>query len=374
MANPRKPPPPQDDEPDSIMLQKFVGLKNVVGAERLGPDELERAVNIDLDDVGQIRRRRGQTLRTTGNFGSLFTTEEGVVFATKDGGLGIVNPNFTFTQLDSGYPSDPLAYVQVGPTLYFSSRTRSGKIDLKRLTVSPWGSTPDIFFSPVVNPTATLPAIRGKLYGPPPLATILAYFNGRVYLAHDRVVWATELFLYDFIDKTKNFWNFEAPITMIGVVTDGLYVGTEEGVWFLSGPFKETKRIRVMDTPCIAGSMTYIPGELANPAQVGLDQQTKVQVSILFLTAEGYCGGMDSGICYNYTENKFAFPNASSAVAAFRRQSGVNQYLAMVNSGGSPAANARIGDYVDAELIRGGAWNTARECVKIADSFTAEFS
>jgi hypothetical protein len=374
MANPPRPPQPTDDQPDSIMLQKFVGLKNVVDAERLGPDELERAVNIDLDDVGQIHRRRGQTLKTSGNFGSLFTTEDGVVFATKDGSLGIILSNFSFNAIDSGYPTDPLAYVQVGPSLYFSSRTRAGVIDLKALTVSPWGSTPDIFFSPVVNPTATLPAIRGRLYGPPPLATILGYFNGRIYMGTGCTVWATELFLYNFVDKTKNFWNFEADVTMIGVVTDGIYVGTKEGVWFISGPFAEAKRVRVMDTPCIAGSMTYVPGELANPPQAGLDQDTKVQVSILFLTEEGYCGGMDSGIAYNYTENKFVFPNVASAVGAFRRQQGVNQYLVMANSGGTPAANARIGDYVDAELIRGGAWNTIRDCLKVSDAFVADFS
>ena len=375
MANPPRPPPPISVEEDpSIMLQKFVGLKNTVAAERLGPDELEFAINVDLDDVGQFRRRRGRQKVASGNFGSLFTADDRTVYATKDGSLGIINPNFSFTSLASGFPSDPLAYVQVGPQIYFSSRTRAGIIDVPSQSVHPWGDTADLWYSPVVNPTANLPAIRGRLLGAPPLATQLAYFNGRIYLASGRQVWATELYIYKFVDKTKNHWTFEADVTMIGVVTDGIYVGTTEGVYFVSGAYGEAKRTRVMDSPCIPGSMVYFPGELGNPPQVGLNQDTKAQVSILFLTNAGYCGGTDSGVCYNYSEDKYVFPDAKEAVAGFRRQDGINQYLITENSGGTPSANARIGDYVDAELIRGGAWNTLREGVRVYDSFEAVFS
>lgn len=371
MANPAKPQQP-DDELEPIVLQKFVGLKNVVTAERLGPDELEAAINIDLDDVGQIHRRRGRTKVASGNFSSLFTSADGVVFGVKDGSLGRINPNFSFAPLAAGFPADPLAYVQVGPKIYFSSRTRAGIIDRDGDVVTAWGSSTDLWFSPVVNPTATLPAIRGRLLGAPPLATSLAYFNGRIYLAHGRQVWATELYLYNFVDKTKNFWTFEADVTMLGSVTDGVYVGTTEGVWFVSGAYGDAKRVRVMDSGAIPGSMAYVPGELANPPQIGLDQATGTKVALLFLTSEGYCGGQDGGVCYNYTENKFVFPDAVTAAGAFRRQSGVNQYLVTTNSGGSPSANSRIGDYVDAELIRGGAWNTVCDRVKISDTFTID--
>ena len=199
--------------------------------------------------------------------------------------------------------------------------------------------------------------IRGRILGPPPQATFLAYFNGRIYLAQGRQVWATELYLYKYVDRTKNYWTFEANVTGIAAVTDGIYVGTEEGVWFVSGSYAEAKRVRVMDTGCIPGSMLEIPGELANPPQVGLNEDTPVKVSIGFMTQAGYCGGQDGGLCYNYTETKYIFPGITSAAALFRRQDGVNQYIATANSDGTPTANARIGDHLDATLIRGGAWN-----------------
>ena len=379
MANPKKPAPPapQDPQQDSVVFRKFVGLKNTVTAERLGPDELELAINVDLDDVGQFHRRRGRRKVASGNFSNLFEDDDGIVFGVKDGNFGIVNPNYSFMVLDGGYPTDPIAYVQVGPIIYFSSRTRAGKIDRETHVVSPWGAEQDIWFSPVVNPTTTLPAIRGRLYGAPPLATCLAYFDGRIYLANGRTVWSTELYLYDYVDKTKNFWIFEADVTMIGSVTDGIYVGTKEGCWFVNKAFRMelqamgAKRIRVMDTPVIAGSLVYFPGELGNPPQVGLDQDTKAQVSILFLTEEGYCGGMDSGVCYNYSEDKFVFPDVVTTAAMFRRQDGVNQYIVCGNSMGTPSDTGRIGDYVDATIRRGGEWNIIHDHLKFSDSFTA---
>lgn len=207
------------------------------------------------------------------------------------------------------------------------------------------------------------------------MATALAYYNGRIYLAQGRTVWATELYAYNFVEKVTNFLPFEADITLLGAVGDGLYVGTTEGIWFISGPtFKEMKRVRVMDTPAIPGSMVGVPGELANPPQVGLDQDTSAQVSLLFMTGRGYCGGHDGGTCYNYSESKFIFPAAQTVAAFFRRQDGMNQYIAVLNSQGTPADDARIGDYVSAELVRAGTWRELNDCVRFTDSFTAEWS
>ena len=401
-------PPPQPDQ--SVVLGKWTGLKNTVTRERLTPEELELAVNVDIDDVGQLHRRRGYHLAVSGYWGGLFTDSDGWIFGIKDGDLVLVRSNFTIQVLQSGFPTPcpPMAWVQVGPTIYFSSRTNSGKIDRDTLTVSAWKGpvlTPpsvsplvnmvdgivlpvspavppsmpadSFWYSPVVNPTATLQPIRGKILGPPPLATCLTYFNGRIYLAQGRTVWMTELYLYDYVDRTKGFWSFEADVTMLGAVMDGIYVGTKEGVWFISKEFRmeaqgvAAKRVRVLDFGVIPGSMCYVPGELANPQQVGLEAQTPAEVAILFLTTEGYCGGQDGGKCYNYTESKFIFPTARRAASIFRRQDGVNQYLAVTDSGGTPSSNARMGDYVDAQLLKNGNWDTQQDCIQIGDNVAA---
>jgi hypothetical protein len=344
--------------PDSIAFNAFEGLKNLVTRERLKPSELEFAKNIDLDDVGQAHRRRGYKKVATGDFHSLYTADDERVYGVKDGQLGIILPNYSFQAIHAVSVPPPeagrvaLSYAQIGDRIYYSCATDSGVIDASTDTWAPWGDPKDIFLSPVVNPTATLGQVRGRLLGKPPLATAIAYWNGRIYMAEGRALWATELYLYNYVDKTKNYLLFEDDITGIGVVTDGIYVGTAGGLWFLSGVFSAMKRERVMDSPVIPGSMIQMPSELANPPQIPGSQDTPARVSVLFMTDAGFCTGQDGGTTFNLSETKFEFPDAQRVAALYRRQDGVNQYIAVAENGGSPANNTRIGDYVDAEIIK----------------------
>lgn len=373
-------PMPDPNVPESIVFDKFSGIKNTVGQESLNVGELMTAVNVDIDDVGHIRRRRGSTKVATGNFHSLFNADDGTLIGVKNNNLGIINPDYSFQTLKAGIGNvdpaaglTPLSYVQLGDMIYYSSPADSGKIFLPTSSVLPWGAEVDNFWlSPVVNPTQNLAAIRGKLLGPPPMASAITYWNGRIYMMSGNLVWATELYLYDYVDKTRGFYSFEDECTMIGAVADGVYVGTTGGMWFLSGTHAEgLKRARVMDSPVVPGSMVYIPAELANPPQVGTAADTPMQVSISFMTSNGFCVAQDGGQCTNLTEAKVVFPTAQHAAALYRRQDGVNSYIAVTDSGGTPTTNTRIGDYVDAELIRGGRWTPVCDRIVIGDSLTA---
>jgi hypothetical protein len=364
----------QDPNPD-VTFGKFTGLKNTVTAERLANDELASAVNVEVDDQGQIRRRRGYAKKLSGEFHSLFSAADGTVYGVMNGNLVIINPGYTTQVLKVGISSDPtagetpLSWVQVGDVLYYSSPQDSGKI--VNGAVVPWGvlDGAGYWLSPVVNPTPTLAPIRGKLLRNPPHATCMTYWNGRIYMGAGTTLWATELYLYDYVDATRSFFQFEGEITMLGTVTDGIYVGTDQGLWFLTGStLSELKRVPVMDSAVIPGSMVDIPAELANPPQMGLNMDTEVKISLAFLTTNGFCVAQDGGQAYNLTENKFIFPDAARASALWRRQDGINQYVAVTDSEGDPASSARIGDYLDATIIRAGNWAVATDGVVIGDS------
>jgi hypothetical protein len=144
-------------------------------------------------------------------------------------------------------------------------------------------------------------------------------------------------------------------------VTDGIYVGTKDGVWFLSGPnFAEMRRTWSMDAGVIPGSMVYLPGELANPPQVPVAAITPVESAIMFMTTKGVCLGLDGGKVTNLTETKYIFPDSVAAAALFRQQDGVNQYITTLQNGGTPAQSAAIGDYLDATIIRGSGFPNGR--------------
>lgn len=339
--------PPTD--PTSIILGSFSGIKNTVSPERLREGELEAAVNVDIDDAGQLRRRRGYQQRDASHHHSAETIS-GRTFVVRDGVLGTLGMNFTFTSLvEVGL--DPLSYTAVGDTVYFGSRTASGKI--VNGVAQAWGAevSPGQWISPVMRPTDTLGAIAGRMLGAVPMATEIEHYKGRIYLANERLLWATELYLYDLVDKTKNFIQFENDITMVRAVDDGLYVGTTAQLFFLSGILaKGLERTLIVDSPVIRGSAVWAPTADVHPqAKNGPVPEGN---SPVFMTGDGICVGLNGGQVYNLTRGRVVFPGAERAAALYRSDQGANAYLAVADSAGGPSANARIGDYVDAEIVR----------------------
>lgn len=339
----------RDEPPESVILDKFKGIKNSVTAERLGPDALESAVNVDLDDSGQVRRRRGFTERMDGAWHSLHATPGGLVLGVRNNQLVKVLPNFTVQVLGDG-GSDPISYVEIANTVYFSSRAVSGKIN-PDLTISPWGIRGGAgeWLSPVIRPTETLGPVEGKLLRAPPLAEWLAEMNGRIYLAEGSMLWATELYLPDLIDATRTFFQYEAAITGLQTCGEGMYVGTEQAVYYISGPLGQMSRKTVVESGCVAGSMIPAIGDLA---LVAGEPALQHRDAVMFMTPQGLIVGFNNGFCRNLTANETLFPPARRVAPMLRQQDGMHHYVAVADSGGGPTANARIGDYVDAEIRR----------------------
>lgn len=338
------------EPPESIVIDQFDGIKNTVSEERLQPGELSRAVNIDIDDVGQIRRRRGQELKLAGDCHSLWRSAAGRTFVVKDGDLCLLNTNYTTLVVAAGVGPKPIAFTEVGDTIFYTSEDAAGKI-LSDNSRADWGvrDGSSTWLSPVIRPTETLGAISGKLLGPPPAATLLTAWNGRIYLAQGNVLWATELFMFDYVDKTKNYLQFETDITVLESVDDGIYVGTEDALFFLNGVFGAgLSRKHVTASPIIRGSAVRIPAE---QTKVGA-QGGQVGESVMVMSESGILACYAGGSVTNMTSGRVEFPSAENAAALHREDSGVSSYVSVARSGGGPATNARIGDYCDAEIRR----------------------
>lgn len=335
--------------PEPIVVGEFAGIKNVVAPERLRPGELEQAINVDLDDAGQLRRRRGYEQKHGGKHHSARTIA-GRTLVVRDEILGELLPGYAFVSLGWAGPHR-LTYTAVGSTIYFASQTTSGKIVGD--SILPWGAAVSAggWVSPVIRPTATLGAVSGQLHGAPPTATEIEHYKGRIYLAHEKLLWATDLYLYDRVDKTKGFIQFEHDITMVAAVTDGLYVGTRAQLLFLQGTYSEgLRRTTIMDSPVVPGSAVVVPVAEAHPqAKNGPVPEGDAP---MFLTDAGICLGLDNGQVHNITRGRVAFPKADSAAALYRMDQGASAYVAVTDSGGAPEAAARVGDYVDAEIVR----------------------
>lgn len=342
---------PPVEPPESVVLGQFAGIRNLVSEERLQPGELSVAKNVDIDDAGQLRRRRGQTLISNALHHSLEGPIGSRWLVVRSGVLGFLTVGLEFTALIT-VGAQPLSYTSVGDTIFFSSMTHSGQIVENQ--VLPWGQSGGEaqWISPVVTPTDTLGAVRGRLLAPPPLAAEIEHYMGRVYLAVEKILWYTELYLYGLVDRNQNFIPFEHEITMIEAVSDGLYVGTTAELLFLAGTVaKGLKMTSVISSPVIRGSAVRVPYSKVHPqARQGPVPEGEGPV---FMTAAGICVGLDGGQVYNLTQGAVGFPEAQRAAALYREDQGANSYVAAMDGGGSPVSNVRIGDYVDAEIRRG---------------------
>jgi hypothetical protein len=363
---PQQPPPPPDN---GVAFSTFSGLKNTVGPENLTERQLARARNIDLDDLGNAARRRGRRRAASGRWHSLFTTgSPAITFGVQDGTLVAVNPDFTVAPLLAGIAEEPMGWVQVGPVAYFSSIHNSGQIDLASLRVSPWGRVrgpsyqpsldpgpDDWWFSPVPRSalSATLGPGGGKLLGAPPLGRFLGAHNGRVYIGSKNLLWATELYLYNYVDKNRGYRVYEHDITGIQSVEDGIYVGTTEALYFLSGTFADHTRKVCEPSGVLPGSMVLAPGELVDPEGRRFpDLPRGTSKAMTCMTHAGMVVGLPGGQTFNLTRNEFVFPKAFKAAAMLRHEDGINTYVVAQSSGGTPRDNAQFGDYLSAEIIR----------------------
>lgn len=353
---PAQPPAPPDA---GVTFATFSGLKNTVPPELLTGRELARAQNVDLDDLGGLHRRRGRRRVAIGNWHSIFSIPiMGLMFGVKDGTLVKVNPDFSTVPLKTGMGSAQVDFEQIGPTLYFNSLKAAGQIELMSLTVTPWAGPAggaDFWFSPVVRPEATLGQVGGRLFGPPPLGSYLASQNGRMFIGAGRTLWATELFLYNYVDKNKGYKLFESNITGLQSVEDGLYVGTEDDVYFLTGNWSEQTRKPQEVGAVIPGSMIAVPGEVIDPEGRRFpDIPRQTSTSMVCMTSSGVVAGLPNGVTYNLTRSQFIFPAATRAAAMVRQEDGMNTLVLPTHSGGDPVDNARFGDHLSAVLIRGG--------------------
>lgn len=341
--------PDPDEPPESIVLGQFAGLRNTVARERLAPSELQKALNVDIDDSGQVRRRRGYTLKLAGDCHSLCEIG-GRTLVVKDGMLGQLNPDYSFTSY-AATGADPLSYTHVDQTTYFTSRSASGK--LTGNTVEGWGAVDDAgeWVSPVMTPTDTLGEVFGHQITAPPMATDLTYYSGRIYLLAGRYIWATELWMPDYVQRTRNFLQLGAEGTTIAAVADGLYVGCDDGLWFYKGDLSNGFRAdRVLTARVVPGSVARISAADIHP--LARERPVPEGEAVVFLTDDGICAGFDGGQVFNLTGGRVAFPRAERATVLCRDDAGVSSYLAVADSAGGPAANARIGDYVDADIVR----------------------
>lgn len=209
--------------------------------------------------------------------------------------------------------------VPSGGTFNLYASTADGTtMELRQVATVAGGSTTIIGTGPRGRLLDSLLAI------PPYPGTALCAYKGRLWIAEGGTLWFTSERSPHWLFPHIGYVREAVPITGVGAVEDGIYVGTAESVAFLQGsdPFSMARRIVSADAGMVAGTVcTQVPFDAASEGSAPLRQ-------VAWLDTNGYpCIGKPGGVVVRPTLNRYSVGVLSSGMAAYRIREGNRQLL-----------------------------------------------
>jgi hypothetical protein len=179
----------------------------------------------------------------------------------------------------------------------------------------------------LTQPTADLVVpCRTQFMSPLPTGTLCAFWRGRVLVAAGPILAASRPDQWELHDPGKDIKQFTAPITLIQPVADGIFVGTEHELAFLSGTnFDSLTYTQSLEGAVVLGSGATVPGEkLLDGSEAG-----KGRGDAMVCIVSGYiCAGRAGGAVEVVTDGRYRVGDIAEVVATFRETRGIPQYLA----------------------------------------------
>lgn len=173
------------------------------------------------------------------------------------------------------------------------------------------------------NEALTLPC-RTVGTSPAPVGTVSAFWRGRVLLAQGNTLWASLPYAVTLFDQRRDFKQFTSRITLIQPVGDGVYIGTDEDLYFLAG----TEFDKLVLQPCQAGPVVLGSGVTAPGNKVKLGEGVGQGEAMLCIAGGCIVGGHNGGAISKLTEGIYR-TDATEVSATFRCVREIPQYIAV---------------------------------------------
>lgn len=173
------------------------------------------------------------------------------------------------------------------------------------------------------NAELVLPC-RTEHLAPAPVGTVSAFWRGHALIAQGSVLWASMPHALHLFDVRRGFKQFGSPVTLIGVVDDGFYVGTETDLFFLAGSeFDKLQLSQCMSGPVVLGSGVSVLGEHIKQGS-GAGQGSGMICIVDGYIVAGFNGGVVSTLSFGTYRT-----TAAEVSATFRMNNGIPQYVAI---------------------------------------------
>lgn len=162
--------------------------------------------------------------------------------------------------------------------------------------------------------------LKTKYLSNPPAGQILQYFNARILIAAENLLWFTEPYLYEYVNRSRGFIDMSEEITFVGPTASGVYVSTTKGVYYLFGDnIYESQNRMVLSDGAIKGCNTSFDANLYSPDIAGN--------AWAFLTEKGLYYGFDQGQIKAVTEQTYHFPVGSRGYMQLKESRGETHLL-----------------------------------------------
>jgi hypothetical protein len=204
------------------------------------------------------------------------------------------------------------AYNGAEEIIYYSNGIENGFV--RNETSFPWVA------SAYVGPETS------KTRDDPPVGHILQLYNGRMLIARNNLLYYSEPFAYSWYDLTRGYIQFNSRIRLVGPGPDGLWISTEDAIYFLKGPNPAEAHIRQITTyPAIENTLVIVDaGHVGQAKFLGLLP--------MFATQYGICLGTPEANLVNLTENKVVMNDFAADVVRGSAYIKDNKYHCVLNA------------------------------------------
>ena len=147
---------------------------------------------------------------------------------------------------------------------------------------------------------------------PAPAGHLIQFYRGRIYVAADNILWYSIPFGYELFDIANNHIQLDSRITILTPVHDGIWVGTQTKVAFLSG--QDGPQLQYIEK-LNCGASEGTQQKIQDTNKEGQDLWAWI-----FATDDGVVIGTDGGLFKNLTETKYDNPTAIKGTSLLREE------------------------------------------------------
>lgn len=203
----------------------------------------------------------------------------------------------------------------------------------KRIYLSAWNGEMPYLAATVANATTSItiggepPAgvpLRTQFMGAAPAGQVVGYYNGRAYVAQGRFLHYSQPYEYELFDLASGYLAFPSNIRTFAAVTDGVFVGLDDGTVFLAGSDPT-----LFERRAVADYGTVLGTEQEVPEHYVLDDNTRAQgAQVMWMSKQGVILGGSGGYYKNLTGGRYLLPpDVKTGASLFKLRGGSPQLV-----------------------------------------------